>query len=297
MDSISARTWGGDDYLSEVLDDGLADPNGYMYVAERTDDSKILGMARLVCLGADEWWMEGMRVDPDHYEQGIGRLLNNHLVQQAEALADASASGTGTVRLVTSSLNKAVHKMAAETGFANLGPYIIYRANALPDPRHSGEFHVLTAGELPAIRQFLDRSAYYEHAARSLEYSWKWYLITDDRLRVWLRDSLIYGWTIADFHTLDGLLILNPLPTAAPGSGRAPVLDIGYLDARAGQLASMAQAARDLCARLGYLRMQHRFMVRGERLVAMEQAGWRAVRHHDPVYLYARSLRVASGHK
>src|SRR5258707_15674731 len=83
MDSISARTWGGDDYLSDVLDDWLADPQGYFYVAEQSDNNQILGMARLVCLGADEWWLEGMRVDPDHYGQGIGRLLHHHLVRQA----------------------------------------------------------------------------------------------------------------------------------------------------------------------------------------------------------------------
>ena len=57
-----------------------------------------------------------------------------------------------------------------------------------------------------------------------------------------------------------------------------------------GTAAQMAQAVRDLCGALGYHKMQLRFLARGERLVALEQAGWRVVRHTDPIYLFARPI-------
>src|SRR5262245_49656336 len=105
MDSISARTWGGDDYLSDVLDDWLADPNGYLYVAERREERTVLGLVRPVYPGPYEWWLEGMLVDPDQYGGRIGSLLHQYSVEQAESL------GNGEVRLATSSLNKALHKI------------------------------------------------------------------------------------------------------------------------------------------------------------------------------------------
>lgn len=96
---------------------------------------------------------------------------------------------------------------------------------------------------------------------------------------------------MATSSALDGLIILNPLPEVEQGSGHAPILEIGYLDARSGQLAPMAQAVCDLCGQLGYRKMQLRFVARGERLVAMEQAGWRVVRHTDNLFLFGRRLK------
>jgi RimJ/RimL family protein N-acetyltransferase len=277
MEAIAARTWGGDDYLPQVLTEWLADPNGYYYVASRED--QVVGMSRLVRLDTDEWWMEGIRVDPDLYGQGIGRELHYHCVKQAQEL------GSGVVRFATSSANRAIHKLASETAFERIGDFVLYRTDGHPLDRTADEFRTLTPDDIPAIRTWLDSSSYHAQAARSLEQSWRWYFITDDRLQARIEQSLIYGWY--DKGILAGLVIFNLFPQPEPG--RVPILNIAYLDASVGKLATLALAVRGLATQLGYRKMGMRFLARPERLVAMEQAGWRRL-GQDAISLFRHDL-------
>ena len=277
METIAARTWGGDDYLPHVLDDWLADPDGYYYVARRED--QVVGMARLAHLGPDEWWLEGIRVHPDLYGQGIGRELHHFSVKQAQEL------GSGVLRLATSSANTAIHKLASETAFERVGNFVLYRTDGKEIGNSADEFRAMTANDVPILRVWLDSSPYYSQAGRSLEQSWRWYFITDERLKERVEQSLVFGWYKQ--QALQGLVILNPFPQPEPG--RVPILNIAYLDASVGKLATLALAVRGLAAQLGYRKMGMRFLARPERLVAMEQAGWRRL-GQDAISVFRRDF-------
>jgi hypothetical protein len=65
-------------------------------------------------------------------------------------------------------------------------------------------------------------------------------------------------------------------------------LVIEYLDAMPGALALMAEAARSLAAAVNCERTWHMLLYRPERLVALEQAGWRC-----PIDLSGRACLFA----
>jgi N-acetylglutamate synthase-like GNAT family acetyltransferase len=71
---ITAHTWSDGDYIPEVWDDWLADPKGEFTVAEL--DGVVVALAKLTSLGQDQWWLEGLRVDPERRLKGIGQAMN-----------------------------------------------------------------------------------------------------------------------------------------------------------------------------------------------------------------------------
>jgi hypothetical protein len=74
-----------------------------------------------------------------------------------------------------------------------------------------------------------------------------------------------------------------------------PEFNLTYLDARVGSLASIARAARALDAALDVPSVRHMILARGERLVAIEQAGWRRPKDDSgKACLFSRALNQES---
>jgi GNAT superfamily N-acetyltransferase len=284
---ISSRTWGGEDYLAEVMDEWLADPNGYYYVA--FDQDILVGMSRLTQLGVGEWWLEGIRVEPERYSQGIGRALHIYCIEQAHQL---NGEHDGLLRLVTSSQNHAIHKLCMETEFERTGAFTFYRANTTD--RHADQFRQLTLDDIPITLKYLQQSAFFSASSHSFELEpFKYFLLTEDRLRAEIETGVVYGWTSPQLPSglLHGIVIVDLMEAAelrkVPGS--IPMLPLTYLDAAEGQLAVMASAVRGLAGSLGFRKVQGRFLSLSERLVALEQAGFRR-RGEDKLYLFSRKI-------
>jgi RimJ/RimL family protein N-acetyltransferase len=287
LEHIAARTWDGDDYLPGVISDWLADPEGGFYVAALPAPGdpagQVVGAGKLTRLGPGEWWLEGLRVDPDHYGHGIGRLLNRYGVEQALASGE-----TGVVRFCTSAENAAIGKLAAETGFAEAGRALYYHAAA--NPIWAGGFRRATADEAEAFQTFLGRSAHFEAAAQSaIDHRWQCKLITPARLADWAARGWLYGWhgRRHDPARLDGMVIARA-DVMDDGAGE---LTVTYLDAIPGAVAILAQTVRGLAAELGCATLWHMAHHDLPRLVALEQAGWRRPADNGgKAVLYSRAL-------
>jgi GNAT superfamily N-acetyltransferase len=86
-------SWG--DYIADVFDGWLADPNAETAVAEV--DGKAVGMARVAMVSDVEAWAQGARIHPDHRRRGLGTELSRYLWSWAHdqhaARAQVSAMG------------------------------------------------------------------------------------------------------------------------------------------------------------------------------------------------------------
>jgi GNAT superfamily N-acetyltransferase len=289
VEALCAHIWDGDDYLPFVFTDWLADPGGEFYVA--TLGGQVIGTGKLSRFADDEWWLEGLRVHPDFQGRGIGRLLFRHGVRQAEASARQGIS-----RFVTGHSNPATRKLAMEAGFSLAGHYVRYVAEAVNNAQDAAAFRLLGEPDFPAVWAFLDSSPHFVQVQRSVKDIWlTWRILTPDRLRTRLTDSLIYGWhgRRRTPDVLDGVIILNPLPEESGTAGEPRELDVAYIDAITGSLAVIAHAARALAAALDYPAAQHYLLARPERLVAVEQAGWRRPDESEGISLYSRQFGAA----
>ncbi|HHR85460.1 MAG TPA: GNAT family N-acetyltransferase, partial [Candidatus Acetothermia bacterium] len=79
---ISSQIWDGDDYVPEVLDDWLADPNGEVIVA--IVDGKLISFARRSYILPGYAWFEGARTDPAYRNSGVAQEISHYFLQAVQ---------------------------------------------------------------------------------------------------------------------------------------------------------------------------------------------------------------------
>ncbi|PJF30444.1 MAG: hypothetical protein CUN51_07945 [Candidatus Thermofonsia Clade 1 bacterium] len=296
LEAIAAQTWGGNDYLMDVFEAWIADSEG-MFYAGCLPDGRLAGAAKLTRFGAGEWWLEGIRVDPTLRGQGIGRAIHAYGVALAEALHHASGEESGEVRFCTDVGNAPVHRMAATFQFRQVAQFWRYSARVQPSAVRAQTFQPCTLEHLSSLRAFLDSSPHFANVQVStIEARWQCRRLTDARLRALIEGGMVWLWHGIQHNSahIDGVLIGY---VGSPYRKMPPEFNLTYLDARVGGLASIAQAARALGATLGVPSVRHMLLARGERLVAIEQAGWRRPKDDSgKACLFSRTLGQATAY-
>jgi len=147
--------WEGHDYIKYVWDDWLADPEGILMVAQYGGHA--VGLGKLTRLAEGQWWLEGLRVDPQY--QGL--KIGSHIY---EYLDDWWKARGGAVRLMTSWERVQVHHLSERMGYAKLGevrsfwaPASAGRDSFVPatpgQARHAAQF---AAAQLEAYNGLMD---------------------------------------------------------------------------------------------------------------------------------------------
>ena len=123
---LTRTIWDGEDYVPQVWEEWLADAKGSLVVAEY--QGRVVGLGKITEVTPVDWYMRGLRVDPQFQGRGIAAVLHEEL------LAWWERNGSGTLRLATHVERYPVHHLCERTGFTRLGEYYYYRAPALQEP-------------------------------------------------------------------------------------------------------------------------------------------------------------------
>jgi GNAT superfamily N-acetyltransferase len=197
--ALSAQIWDGEDYLADCFDDWTRDSEGQFTLAMAEDE--LAACNKLTRLAAQEWWLEGLRVDPRFRRTGLARLLHDY------ALELIRKKGGGQVRMTTACDNPAVLKIATKTGFAQQNSYLIARftlATAVAPAQFTAtRFVPVAANDLPHFQERLTASDAFAAQGGLLEDGWVWYEILP-RLPQLQRDGRLF-WHSGS----DGALIAN----------------------------------------------------------------------------------------
>lgn len=256
VESICARIWEeNDDYVPQAWDDWLADAHGELVVAELA--GQVAGLAKLSHLDDDEWWLEGLRVVPDHQRQGIAGRLQAYLVEQARR------SGAGTLRFGTHSRNQPVQHLAAHDGFRHIATYRVCEAEPLA-PADSPSPRLLTETDLAAAWTLIEGSPRYRAASGLYETFWSWRSLTRRRLARHLQDGDVWG--LGADRAAAALALVCP-------TQKEDAIDIGYADRAAGALTAILLALRGLAARQGCTKVRFRPVDEESLMDAVETAG------------------------
>ena len=116
----------GDDYVPEVWDDWLNDPNGLLAVAE--SNGQAIGCSKITLISKGQWWLEGFRVDPKYQGLKVGSRLHSYVTNWW------IEKGDGTLRLMTDAGNFAVHHMCVKTGYIKTHEVCGYKAIPISEP-------------------------------------------------------------------------------------------------------------------------------------------------------------------
>ncbi len=126
---ISSQIWEGDDYIPNVIDTWITDPNAELAVAveKGTADGKdlVIAFARCSRLASGYAWLEGARTDPGYRNRGASKALLRYFLAQLQA-EDAK-----TVALSTYVENKASIHIIEREGFRRREEYVYAERTSL----------------------------------------------------------------------------------------------------------------------------------------------------------------------
>ena len=183
MLEITARTWGEHgDYITEVWDSWLVDPKGELTVAEV--DGLVVALAKITWQGEGQWWLEGLRVDPERRLKGVGQAMNAYQLELIKRW------GGGVVRYATGIRNDGSHRIAERAGFTVLARFVERVAEKLEGPV---EAKALTRADLDAVWNITRDSDLLQAANGAYVFEWKASRMTRERLAEYLDRGVVMG--------------------------------------------------------------------------------------------------------
>ena len=181
--AFTFNTWGDheDDYIKDVFDNWVADLRGEFTAAVLAGE--VVGIAKLTDMGDDEWWFEGLRIDPAYRRQGIAREFNRYHIELAQRL------GGKAIRYMTGGSNVGSQAIGARAGFEHIITYAAY----LADASHEFDQPVqLTIEDAPALLRWID-SPLMRYLHGVYRNAWSAKTLTEAEIYRALESNLVYG--------------------------------------------------------------------------------------------------------
>lgn len=239
--AFCANTWEGGDYIHHVWDDWLSNPEGRLLVA--TAGEQPVGLAHDNFLNQNEAWLEGLRVDPNFRQHGIGARLHQAL------LIEAMAYGSSIARLLTESSNYSAIKIFEQSLMEQVGSFVPFRAQPLtsPSPRQGAVEAPTpaTLDDLDEIIDYLDQSNTFPLTGGLYYKGFTAYTISDSLLKAKLEAGEVY--VLRRWDRLDGITLLEERQRHQ-GTKH---LFIGYIDGTTESISLIAYALRQEAAARG----------------------------------------------
>jgi predicted PurR-regulated permease PerM/GNAT superfamily N-acetyltransferase len=290
VEAICAKRSG--DYVTNVWDEWLAECDGELLLAEL--QGQVVGLAKLTRLAEDEWWLQGLRVDPDHQGKGVAGRLQACLVEIAKH------TGHGTLRFGTHSTNEAVHRLAARDSFRHIAAYGRYRADPLAFERsaHIPSLHRLTEPEVAEAWALISDSPRLQASSGLYEDAWTWRNLTREQLAHHVIAGDVWGVSRPDEDQGDaeegerdggdglrGLALICGVEQAGP-------LYVGYVDGTDDALAPVLQGLQRLASQFDCAEVIAILVNEPALLAAIETAGYERNQDHD-LWIFELGLGVA----
>jgi GNAT superfamily N-acetyltransferase len=182
--ALTSRIWDGHDYVPQYWQEWLDDPLGLLAVAEY--GGRVVGLAKLSRYGDDQWWLQGLRVDPEFQGRGIASRLHHYILEHWERHLG------GVLRLATSSARLPVHHLCDQTGVRKVGEYLSYVAPALDGP--AGAFTRMAEGEAGQALDLIRRSELFWLGNGLVDLSWQWGELKEQHLVEAVREGRALWW-------------------------------------------------------------------------------------------------------
>lgn len=277
---LTSTIWDGDDYVPQVWADWLADPQGLLMVAE--SDGRVVGLAHLVQLSDQDWWLEGIRVHPQFEGRRIASQMHDYLLEYW------LAHGAGALRLATHSHRTAIHRICDRTGFRKICECSFFVAPVIPEEENNAGGHPeipaslqpLALDEIPQAVALARRSASLRWTAGLIDLGWRnappgeaYFAWAVEQGRAWRR------------RDREALLLVSPEDDADSTGTKTPMLML--LACQPEDAVEMLLDYRRLGAVLGYTKVTWAAPLHPELLPILEAAGFMRD-WEDAIFIYER---------
>lgn len=238
VQSLTARIWGGRDYVPHVWQEWLAETSGFLAAAEY--GGRVVGLYRLGYCGEGEWWLQGLRVHPDYEGRGFAGRLHDYV------LAYWQRRHGGVIRLVTSENRLPVHHLCDRTGFKRVAALKAYTAEAEAQPVE--HLRRATLEDLPVLAAAAAHNPLAAWTGGLMDRSWEFVLPSVARIAEIIQQGRAWAWLAEGQGGADLLLVGED----EEEDGQGAFLFVQLLVCPLERLAKRLADYRCLAARLGY---------------------------------------------
>lgn len=236
--AFTFNTWGDneDDYIKDVFDEWMADPRGEFTAA--VIDDRVVGIAKLTDMGDDEWWLEGLRIDPAQRRQGIASTIMRYQLDLAQRL------GGKIVRYMTGGSNAGSQTIGARAGFEHITTYMAHFADA------STEFALpalLTVDDTSALTQWID-SPLMRYLHGVYRNAWIAKTLTPAEIRAAVEANLVYGLKDDNGQVIAWALLRPEEYDGDSEDGEQHRLRVDHFDGEMSAVTELARRVRALAA-------------------------------------------------
>jgi GNAT superfamily N-acetyltransferase len=270
---LTREIWDGHDYVPYVWAEWLADPLGLLVVAEYA--GRVVGLIKLSCKGAGEWWMQGLRVHPEFQGKGIASRLHDYVIDHWQRHLG------GLVRLTTSSARLPVHHLCQRTGFRKVGEYKSFVGMALGEKPKS--VLPVTEGEIFSALEYILKSPLHVLAFGFMDLGWYWGEPTEERLQAAVQRGHAF-WRLDDQGQRQALLLFD-----LDDDEEGDYLYIQIVACHVEDITDTLVEYRRLAGALGYQRCAWMAPDQAHILGALEVAGFRSD-WENSLYLFEKRL-------
>ncbi len=181
---FTEKILGGEDYVPEVWQEWMSDPEGACYVAEYYGHA--IGLVKLSLLAPGQWWIMGLRVDPDYQNLGVASRLHNAILNVWEKNCG------GVIRFSTLSTNTQVHHLAERTGFLKILEYTSFIAPAVQGGEN--HFSLVRERDLHEVYDFVFDAPTNMLTVGLVDLRWEWAAIDKTILQKAVAEKRLRWW-------------------------------------------------------------------------------------------------------
>jgi GNAT superfamily N-acetyltransferase len=277
VDSLASQIWDGDDYVADCFDDWVADPHGRFTVAY--SGQTLVGIGKLTRLTPNEWWLEGLRVDPAWRGRGIARLLHEEAVRTADQIAQ------GMLRFATNSRNTAVHKIALDSGFQAVSDHLLVELPLSAGsglPASTGRLIPVAPEEEETLKGWLAGSDHFAACGGLMEDGWQWFELLP-QLAALIERGKVFWWASDATTAHSGLVIFDQ-------SNEAGKLHLNYVDVPLEDWPRLTHLLRNLADRSSARILKGKPLARLGLESALADAGW-VIEEDTAMRVFGREIK------
>jgi ribosomal protein S18 acetylase RimI-like enzyme len=219
--AFCTQTWEWGDYIDRTWEDWLINPAGQLLVA--ISGQEPVGVVHMEMLDQTEAWLEGLRVNPDYRQQGIGRTLSE------AAMGVAMQRGATAMRLAAASNNTASISLFESMHMQRVGDFSLYTAAPFAtDSKHGAQqlLELAVPEDLDTIIDYLNASNIFPLVGGLYYIRFAGRPITSPFLEQKIAHKQIY--LLRRWDRLDGLAIAEEIQY-----GMGEHFSVGYIDGTA----------------------------------------------------------------
>ncbi|MEM2988231.1 MAG: GNAT family N-acetyltransferase, partial [Candidatus Bathyarchaeia archaeon] len=195
------HTWSWGDYIPNVWDKWLREPNGKVFVA--TLGGVPIGMQHITIDKPGEAWLSGARTAPQYRRMGVATAITEKCLEYAKG------AGVRVARLVTESDNVAALAAVQKMGFKPVAEFVEMTLEKVLGGDGGGEASFWASlNRSDAVWRYLQSSEVYRQAAGLYTVLYHWYTLDGRDLERFIEQGKAITYS-CEYGAVEGLILVD----------------------------------------------------------------------------------------